>query len=202
MPSSPHTSPYSANSPIFTTSNDPLVRGLDYLYGLRRLAIVPDSIDVMHDSVHRIPVATWIGAHIDLINAELQVLLQACHDCFHPAAQPPIQIWAVPLAESYRICGLCNLQTTPISILVDLGRVVATDWLALVVHEYAHAHAGSPGHHPDFAASLLHLCRGLSIDLPPITPDREDRLRLSPPCQLTANSLAWWQGISPEIVKI
>ena len=202
MPSLPNTSPSSVESLILTTSTDPFTRGLDYLYGLRSLAIEPDMIEVMHDPMHRAPVATWIGNHIDAVNAQLQALVQACHDCFHPTAQPPIQIWAAPLAQSYKICGLCNLEKHPIAILVDVGRVIEQDWLALVVHEYAHAQVGSPGHHQDFAAALIHLCRGLAIDLPTATSDQDDFFRLYPACQMTANALSWWQGSQPTIVKI
>jgi hypothetical protein len=183
-----------ANSLIVTTSNDPLTRGLDYLYGLRSLAIDPEMIDIMHDPEHRIPVATWIGDNIDRLNAELQNLVKACDDCCHEASRPQIQIWAAPLADAYNICGLCNLQTQPITLLVDIGRVDPTDWLALVVHEYAHAQAGSPGHHQDFAVALIHLCRGLSLDLPAIKPGQEESLRLYPACQIVTSSWFWWQG--------
>jgi hypothetical protein len=183
-----------ANSLIVTTSTDPLTRGLDYLYGLRSLAIDPEMIDIMHDPEHRIPVATWIGDNIDRLNAELQNLVKACDDCCHEASRPQIQIWAAPLADAYNICGLCNLQTQPITLLVDIGRVDPTDWLALVVHEYAHAQAGSPGHHQDFAVALIHLCRGLSLDLPAIKPGQEESLRLYPACQIVTSSWFWWQG--------
>jgi hypothetical protein len=190
----PNTSQPSVNSLIFTTSNDPFTRGLDYLYGLRSLAIDPEMIDIMHNPDHRISVATWIGNNIDRINTELQTLVQACDDCFHETSRPQIQIWATPLAQSYNICGLCNLQTKPITLLVDLGRVEPTDWLALVVHEYAHAQAGTPGHHQDFAVTLTHLCRGLSLELPAVEPGQEDELRIYPHCQIISDSLPWWQG--------
>lgn len=194
MPSLPNTSRPSANSLIVTTNTDPFTRGLDYLYGLRSLAIDSEMIDVMHDPVLRVPVATWIGENIDQVNTELQTLVQACHDCFYETSRPQIQIWAAPLAQSYNICGLCNLQTQPTTLLVDLGRVASVDWLALVVHEYAHAQAGSPGHHQDFAAALMHLCRGLSLELPAIAFGQEDILRLYPDCQIVLDSWAWWQG--------
>jgi hypothetical protein len=179
---------------IVTTSHDPVTRGLDYLYGLRSLAIDPDMIDIMHNPDHRIPVATWIGSNIDRINTELATLVQACTDCCYASDRPLLQAWAAPLAQSYNICGLCNLQTEPTTILVDLGRVARSDWLALVVHEYAHAQAGSPGHHQDFATALVHLCRGLSLPLPAIKPGEEDNLRLYPACQIVSDSWSWWQG--------
>lgn len=194
IPILPPTSRPLVNSLIITTSTDPVTRGLDYLYGLRGLAIDPDMIDIMHDPALRVPVATWIGANIDRINAELQTLVQTCADCCHESDRPQLQAWAAPLAQSYHICGLCNLQTEPTTLLVDLGRVARSDWLALVVHEYAHAQAGSPGHHQDFAAALQHLCRGLSLPLPAIEPDKEDDLRLYPACHIVSDSWSWWQG--------
>ncbi len=180
------------NSLIITTSADPMTRGLDYLYGLRGLTIDPEMIDVMHDPALRVPVATWIGENIDRINTELQTLVQACHACVHESDRPSVQIWAAPLADAYNICGLCNLHTQPITLLADLGRVDRSDWLALVVHEYAHAQAGSPGHHSDFAAALGHLCRGLLLELPKIEPGQEDSLRLYPFCQIVSDSWSWW----------
>lgn len=193
MPLLPNTFRLLVNNLIVTTSTDPVTRGLDYLYGLRRLAIEPEMIDVMHDPVRRVPVATWIGNHIDRINIELQNLIKACNDCYYASDRPQIQAWAAPLAQSYKICGLCNLRTQPITLLVDLGRVAPSDWLALVVHEYAHAQAGTPGHHQDFAIALSHLCRGLSLSLPAIEPGEEDQLRLYPKCQIVTDSWSWWQ---------
>lgn len=186
------------NSLIVTTSNDPVTRGLDYLYGLRSLAIDPDMIDVMHDPALRVSVAAWIGENIDRVNNELATLVQACDDCCYEASRPQLQAWAAPFAQSYNICGLCNLQTAPTTVLVDLGRVEPSDWLALVVHEYAHAQAGSPGHHQDFAAALQHLCQGLSLPLPAIEPGAEDKLRLYPACQIVSDSWSWWQGKNSE----
>ncbi|AKG22187.1 hypothetical protein [Calothrix sp. 336/3] len=179
---------------IVTTSTDPFARGLDYLYGVRSLALNAEMIDVVEDIDKRIPLCIWIGEHIDGVNQQLEKYLQACHSCFHPWEQPAIEIFAAPLAQSLGIDALCNLQTNPITILIDVGRVVPEDWLLLVVHEYAHAHAGYPGHHEQFARSLAHLCLGLGI--PPLTwqPDRESNLRFYPDCRATENPLAFWYG--------
>jgi len=105
-----------------------------------------------------------------------------------------IQIFATPLAQSFGIDGFCNLQTDPISVLIDVGRVVPENWLRLVAHEYAHAHAGSPGHHQRFAQSLAHLCLGLEIAPPLCQLDQEDSLRFYPDCLATHDPLAFWQG--------
>ncbi|BAY13080.1 hypothetical protein [Calothrix sp. NIES-2098] len=187
-----NTSPSLAGKLIVTTSTDPLTRGLDYLYGVRSLALDPEMIDIVYDLENRKSLCVWISEHIDGVNRQLENYLQACHDCFHPWEQPAIQIYAAPLAQSFGIDALCNLQTNPITILIDVGRVVPTDWLLLVVHEYAHAHAGSPGHHEKYARSLSHLCLGLGIAPPEF--GMESQLRFYPDCRPTQNPLAFWRG--------
>ncbi|MGG6296967.1 hypothetical protein ACQ4M4_21435 [Leptolyngbya sp. AN02str] len=182
------------NPLIITTSNDPFTRGLDYLYGVRGLALDPEMIDVVHDLENRIPICTWIGQNIDLVNAQLNVYLQHCHDCFHDWEQPTIQIFAAPLAQSFRLEALCNFQTNPITILIDVGRLQPKDWLLAVVHEYAHAHAGSPGHHQQFVQSLIHLCLGFQIPPPPASAQAENLLRVYPPCVPNPDALIFWKG--------
>lgn len=179
---------------IITTSDDPFTRGLDYLYGVRSLALDPEMVDVVHDLEQRIPICTWIGEHIDVVNTQLNAYLQACHDCFHPWEQRTIQILTAPLAQSFGIDGLCNLHTYPITILIDTGRIVPEDWLLLVIHEYAHAHAGSPGHHQQFAESLAHLCLGLKIAPLSWQPGIEFHLRFYPDYRATSDPLAFWRG--------
>jgi hypothetical protein len=175
-----------------TTSPDPFTRGLNYLYSVRSLALQPDMVNLVYDLDNRIPICTWIGEHIEALNAQLNFHLQACHACFHTWEQPSIQILAAPLAQSFGVDALCNFQTSPITILIDPGRVVPENWLLLVMHEYAHAHAGSPGHHSHFAQSLTHLCLGLEI--PPPQSAAEERLRFYPDCVPTQNPLAFWWG--------
>ena len=149
-------------------------------------------IDLVHQSEHQAPVCLWIAQHIEAINAQLTRYLQACHDCFHTWEQPTIQIFAAPLARSFGLDAFCNFQTKPISILIDVGRMKPKNWLLAVVHEYAHAHVGSPGHDQAFARSLTHLCLGLGI-VPPQSLS-EDRLRCYPNYLPTPNSLAFWRG--------
>ena len=174
-------------------SPDPFARGLDYLYVMRSLTLDPEMVDLVFDLDTRSPICTWIGDRIEQVNGSLQQCLQACHHCFHPADQPAIQIFAAPLASRFGIDGLCNLNTTPITLLIDVGRVVPQDWLALVAHEYAHAYVCSPGHHSEFAQSLAHLCLGLAIANPPAA---ENRLRVYPPYRSTSDPLAFWRGES------
>ncbi|BAZ51574.1 hypothetical protein NIES4103_42310 [Nostoc sp. NIES-4103] len=187
--------PSLANQLAIATSTDPFTRGLDYLYRTRSLALEPDMVDVVYDQSKRIPICTWIGNHIDAVNAQLNACLQACHNCFHPWEQCAIQIFAAPLANSFGIDGLCNLQTDPITILIDVGRVIPEDWHLLVIHEYAHAHAGSPGHHQKFAQSLAHLCLGFAIAPPTYQLGMEVSLRSYPDCRPTQDPLAFWQGM-------
>ncbi len=182
---------------LITRSADAFTRGLDYLYGARSLAPEAEIIDLVDDLDQRTPVCRWIGTHIDQVNQTLAAHLQACHDCFHAGQQPRLQVFAAPLAQSFAIDALCNFQTEPITLLIDVGRVVRSDWLGLVVHEYAHAYAGSPGHHQQFAKSLEHLCLGLAIALPAVEPGSEESLRFYPRCRPTENPLAFWRGEYP-----
>ena len=182
------------DSLIITTSADPFARGLDYLYGVRSLALEPEMVDRMYDLEHRRPICLWISEHIAAVNTQLNACLQACHACFHPWEQPLIQIFAAPLAQAFGLDALCNFQTHPFSLLIDVGRMQPSDWLLVVAHEYAHAHAGSPGHHESFAQSLSHLCLGLGIALPSWQPGREDTLRFYPAYPPTQDPLAFWQG--------
>lgn len=187
-----------ADSLIITTSSDPFRRGLDYLYGVRSLALEPEMVDEVYDQERRVPVCTWIGQNIEAVNAQLRHYLQACHGCFHEHEQRSIQIYAAPLAQSFKLSALCNLSTRPITLLIDVGQVVPEDWLRLVVHEYAHAHAGSPGHHEQFARSLAHLCLGLGLRPPVWSAEDESALRFYPDCRLTQNPSAFWRGEAPD----
>lgn len=177
-----------------TPSIELFQRGLDYLYQIRLLAPEPDLIAVMHDPAHRVPVCTWIGQQVELINARLQTCLQACEACFHPWQRPAVQIFAAPLASLFQIDGCCNLQTEPTTILVDVGRVIPEDWLALVVHEYAHAHLGLAGHQAEFVTVLTHLCLGLGLTLPYPLPTDELTWRSVPAYRSTINPLSFWLG--------
>jgi hypothetical protein len=182
------------DSLIITTSTDPFTRGLDYLYGVRSVALAPEMVGLVEDLNHRTAICIWIGTHIDQVNSQLNGYLQQCHDCFHPWQQRPIQIFAAPLVQAFNLDGLCNLHTDPVTILIDVGRVVPQDWLRLVAHEYAHAQVGSPGHHAQFERSLTHLCLGLEIETPSKLGDRADWLQFYPSCVPTQDPLAFWQG--------
>lgn len=184
------------SSIIVTTRADAFSRGLDYLYGLRSLALLPELIAVVDDREGRAAICTWIGTHIDTVNAQLAAYVQACHACFLPWERPALQVLAAPLAAPFQVDGVCNLKTQPMTLLIDVGRVIPADWGRLVVHEYAHAQAGSPGHHAAFAGSLTHLCRGLG--LPPPSTTAEDTLKTYPPYHYTTDPLAFWRGATAD----
>lgn len=173
--------------------SDPFSRGLDYLYQVRTLAIEPDLIDMVYRLEERTPVCTWIGTQIDAINAALQQHVEACQACFHPWERRSIQIFAAPFADSFGIDGVCNLACNPVTLLVDVGRVVPEDWLALVAHEFAHAQLGFPGHSSEYGRVLMHLCLGLDLALPTDFSTEID-WRSLPPYRKTINPAVFWCG--------
>ena len=172
------------------------IPGLEYLHMVQKLVWEPTMVDAMDNFRDRIPICTWIGENIDTVNTRLNLYLQACHGCFHVHERQSIQIFAVPLAQSLGIDGLCNIFTNPITILIDVGRIAPEDWLRIVVHEYAHAHLGEFGHNRRFATILWHLCLGLAIEPPSWQPGRESDLSSWPNCQSTIDPLALWRGES------
>lgn len=173
---------------------DPSRYGLDYLYAVRSLALNPDMVNLLHSASDRTAICRWLGSQIDGINSILHALLQACHHCFHTWERPPIQIFAVPLTDTYHLEGICNLHTRPITLLIDVGRAAPEEWLALVMHEYAHARAASPGHHHQFAQALAHLCLGLGYEPLPWQPGIESHLRAYPYTRPVLDPLAFWRG--------
>lgn len=152
-------------------------------------------LDVMGNLRDRDSICTWIGDRIESVNLLLQSHLNACHECFDPRDRRSMRILAMPFAASVRLDGFCNITSVPTTILVDVGRVAPADWLALVAHEYAHAHLGYPGHDLAYADILSHLCLGLGFPQPPTDPlDRS--LYYWPPYSPTIDPLAWWRGES------
>jgi hypothetical protein len=174
----------------------PAVRaGVEYLAKIAPLLPDPHAIDVMANLRDRDRICTWIGKSIAVVNLQLQAQLNACADCFRPIDRRSIQIFAVPFANSMRLDGFCNITTTPTTILVDVGRVAPPDWLALVAHEYAHAHLGYPGHDREYLRVLGHLCLGLGLARPSFLPD-DRSIHCWPPYSPTIDPLAWWRGES------
>jgi hypothetical protein len=192
-----------------SSSIDPFSRGVEYLHSVQRLAPDPGLINFfdLPDATpeqrlsFRLPIYTAIGDRIAPINARLHQHLQACHDCFYEGDRQSIQVLAAPFVDRFGIDGICNLDSQPRTILVDVGRVVPEHWLRLVCHEYVHAHIGYPGHHETFAKMLSHLCLGLGLPPPPSTTSFE-ALRHFPVYQSTLTQLgekrgaiAFWQQL-------
>jgi hypothetical protein len=175
--------------------------GVDYLQQISVLLAVGGAsplenrqmVDVMANLRDRVTICTWIGKSIGVVNLRLQSHLRTCDECFKPLDRRSMQIFAVPLAASIRLDGFCNIATSPISILVDVGRVAPPDWLALVAHEYAHAHLGAAGHDAEYALLLNHLCLGLGL---PVRSSIHSNSSLAvwPPYQPTIDPLAFWRG--------
>jgi len=133
-----------------------------------------------------------IARHISGINQQLATHLWHCQQCFYSQKRLSLQIFAVPFAQHLNIDGLCNLTTNPMTILIDVGRIIRQDWLAAVVHEYAHAQTGRQGHNGIFLDNLTHLCLGLGLTPPPPNGLSPSQLQYWPPCQPTAHPLAFW----------
>ena len=167
--------------------------GVEYLQRVQLLLPAAQMVDVMENVRDRVLICNWIGEQIEAVNRSLQVHLNACHDCFDPLERKSIEICAVPFSSSVQLDGFCNIDTTPATILVDVGRVAPADWLALVAHEYAHAHLGYPGHDRSYAKVLGHLCLGLGFPQPSVIPvDRS--LHYWPMYSPSIDPLAWWRG--------
>ena len=166
--------------------------GVEYLQWIQPM-LPPATIDVMENLRDRVSIYNWIGKQIATVNRSLQVHLNACDECFNLGDRRSIQIFAVPFASSMQLDGFCNINTTPTTILVDVGRVAPADWLALVAHEYAHAHLGYPGHDRAYAQVLSHLCLGLGFAQPSDTPS-DRSIYCWPPYVAAIDPLAWWRG--------
>lgn len=167
--------------------------GVAYLQRIQLLLPEAQMIDVMANVRDRVSICNWIGDRIESVNRSLQAHLQACHECFDPIDRVAIDIFAIPFTSSVRLDGFCNINTTPITILADVGRVAPADWLALVAHEYAHAHLGYPGHDQEYAKVLSHLCLGLGFPQPSIIPN-DQSLYYWPMYSPVIDPLDWWRG--------
>lgn len=139
----------------------------------------------------------WMGQNVHRLNQHLWQLTQSCYDCFLNAC-PTVQPWAFPLepvlqADS-QLVGICNLQTAPIALIVDVGQINPSDWLGVIAHEFAHAVSGA-GHGPDFQSVLTHLCIGLGLP-PPLTLSDSQTLRQWPPYHPLQQPDFWIGGSS------
>jgi hypothetical protein len=167
--------------------------GKAYLQKMEHLALDPSLVRLSVNAEWEQQICRAIALRIEEINQELATHLSYCQQCFYSQQRLPIQIFATPFAGHLNIDGLCNLKAKPITILIDVGRIVPQDWLGAVAHEYAHAQVGVAGHHQAFLETLTHLCLGLGLTPPP-NGVPEAKLRNWPPCQPTADPLRFWVG--------
>ena len=167
--------------------------GVEYLQRVSTFLPEAGMVDVMENIRDRASICQWIGKSIESVNSQLQVYLRACDECFNDTCRKPVQIFALPFAASVPLDGFCNISVKPTTILVDVGRVTPAGWLALVAHEYAHAHLGYPGHDAEYAKVLSHLCLGLGL---PVRSSGDSNLSLHywPPYQAAIDPLAFWRG--------
>jgi len=169
-------------------------QGSAYLAKMQRLALDASLVELSVSQEWKQQIDRTIALRIRAINQELETHLALCQNCFHPPRRLAIQIFATPFAQHLKIDALCNLKTEPITILIDVGRIVREDWLCAIAHEYAHAQVGIAGHHQAFLETLTHLCLGLGLTPPPPGGLSESELRNWPPCQPTRDALAFWLG--------
>lgn len=172
--------------------NDASIQGIDYLEKIQNIALKSEMITGLDFGENKKLALTWIGTHIPRLNIILQTYIEKCAECWSEPNRPTVQVFAAPISRSFSIDGCCNFSTTPITLLIDVGRVIPAHWLHVVVHEYAHAYVGSTGHGQEFAQALTHLCLGMGLP----TPNNLilEQLQSFPPCTPTANALAFWQG--------
>jgi hypothetical protein len=166
-------------------------RGLDYLVKMQSALPNPAMMDVFQNHRDFPLICSWVGNRVHTLNAIFQAHLTSCHQCFPVYNRRPIAIFAVPLAQCLAIDGFCSLSTPTPTLFIDAGRVDPTGWLAIVAHEYAHALSNSPGHHPQFAAILSHLCLNLGFS-PPSSGSHP--LHRFPPYHSPVDPLALWRG--------
>ncbi|MFP4134428.1 MAG: hypothetical protein ACLFQP_08090 [Halothece sp.] len=176
----------------FSLSSSDAEQGKAYLQKMQQLALDPSLVDLRLPLEWEQRVYRAIAQRISTINQELEGHLCCCQQCFYPEQRLTLQIFATPLAQHLNIDGFCNLKIQPVTILIDVGRIVYSDWLCAVAHEYAHAQVGVAGHHDTFLEILTHLCLGLGLPPPPPHGLQEAQLRNWPPCQPTADPLAFW----------
>jgi hypothetical protein len=163
----------------------------DYLQQLRRFELEPGMID--RRGIDQTDADVRLMATIAHSNRILGQHLIACQDCFYPTNRRAVQVWAAPIHPDFKIDAFCNIRVDPATIVFDVGRVVAADWLKVVAHEYAHAIVGESGHSPRYAAILQHLCLGLGFDVLPVAAWGEADLQVFPACRAAIDPRQFWQ---------
>jgi hypothetical protein len=183
--------PWQSPPPAHT---DPVVRASQYFRLVRQLAPQANWVAMANPDHEHLAVLTWIGLHIHHLNQQLDEILVDLLSCFQPQQQPAVQLFAAPLALHVGVDGFCNLHTQPITLVIDPSRVVPADWPHLLVHELAHAIAGTAGHGLPFYQALSYLCVAQDLPLPPANSVNGEVLRYWPPCRPNPQALGFWLG--------
>ncbi|MGG6238718.1 hypothetical protein ACQ4N7_08765 [Nodosilinea sp. AN01ver1] len=171
---------------------DPMLRATQYLSLLRDLAVQPGWISLDHIADPPGTALIWIGDHIHAVNQQLNAILSDLLACFESSQRPEAQIFAAPIATQAGVDGFCR-DRTPITLMVDPGRIVPADWPGLVAHELAHGIARGSGHGDEFAGAIAHLC--LAQDLPVPAPNLDiEALSHWPPCRRSSDPKRFWLG--------
>jgi hypothetical protein len=168
----------------------------DYLRRLQQFELEPGMINLQvttRDAARSGGDQPSLTANVDRVNRVLNQHLVACQDCFHPLNRCAVQVWAAPIHPDWRVDAFCNIRVDPTTIIVDVGRVAAPDWLKLVAHEYAHAIVGGAGHSPRYGAMLQHLCLGLGFEWMADPDWSEADLQVFPAYQSTIDPLRFWR---------
>lgn len=172
--------------------DDPILRATQYLGLLRDLAVQPSWISLDHIADPPGVALSWIGLHIHHVNRQLNAILIDLLACFEVTQRPNVQIFAAPIATQAGVDGFCS-DRSPITLMVDPGRIVPADWPGLVAHELAHGVARASGHGAEFAGAIAHLC--LAQDLPVPPPNLgADALSHWPPCRRSLDPKQFWLG--------
>ncbi len=175
-----------------TPGDDPVLRATQYLGLLRDLAVQPGWISLDHIADPPGAALSWIGQHVHEVNQQLNAILSDLLTCFEANQRSRVQLFAAPIAPHAGVDGFCR-DRSPITLMVDPGRIVPADWPGLVAHELAHAVAGASGHGAEFAGAIAHLC--LAQDLPVPAPNLgAEALSYWPPCRRNPDPKQFWLG--------
>lgn len=171
---------------------DPVVWANRYLSWVRQRSLQADWIAITSAEVHHLAVLTVIGERIHDLNQRLNDILIALLSCLRPEEQPAIHLVAAPIALKVGIDGFCNLNTQPITLVVDPSRIAPVDWPHLVVHELAHALSQGSGHGPRFFEILSSLCLAQDLPIPPSDSLQRGVLPYWPPCRPNPDANLFW----------
>ncbi|MEY3297848.1 MAG: hypothetical protein RLZZ597_1108 [Cyanobacteriota bacterium] len=133
-----------------------------------------------------------LGQGIHRLNQQLSGLLADLLTGLRPEDRPAVQIVAAPIALKLGVDGFCQLDTQPITLVVDPSRIVVDDWPHLVAHELAHAMAQEAGHGPRFLQAIATLCLAQDLPLPPSDSLSRDLLPYWPPCRPNPAAHRFW----------